>query len=161
MPGITPYLWFDTQAEEAAKFYVAVFKNSKLGDISYYGNEGTEVTGKPAGEVMTVAFELDGREFLALNGGPAFKFTEAISFMVSCKDQAEVDYYWDRLTSDGGCEVQCGWLKDKYGLSWQIIPEQLSRLLNDPARAKADRVVKAMLQMKKIDIPTLEKAAGS
>lgn len=159
MPSITPYLWFDTQAEEAARFYISIFKNSKLGGITYYGNEGKEITGKPAGEVMTVAFELDGQEFLTLNGGPAFKFTEAISFLVDCEDQQEVDYYWERLTADGGQEVQCGWLKDRYGLSWQIIPGQLNRLLGDPDRSKADRVMKAMLQMKKIDIGVLEKAA--
>lgn len=158
MQKITPYLWFDTEAEEAARFYVSVFKDARLGEISRYGNEGTDITGKAAGTVLTVSFELNGQQFIALNGGPQFKFTEAISFSVDCEDQSEVDYYWDRLSA-GGSEGPCGWLKDKYGLSWQINPRRLAELLADPDQAKADRAMKAMMQMKKIDVAELERAA--
>lgn len=154
MQKITPSLWFDTQSEEAANFYVSVFKNSTILDVSRYGEAGP----RPAGMVMTVTFELDGQEFIALNGGPEFTFTEAVSLQVNCETQEEVDRYWN-LLAEGGDEGPCGWLKDKYGLSWQIIPVALTELLNDPDAAKAQRVMAAMLQMKKIDIAALEAAA--
>jgi predicted 3-demethylubiquinone-9 3-methyltransferase (glyoxalase superfamily) len=153
MPKISTFLWFDTQAEEAANFYVSVFPNSKVGRIARYGEAGPG----PKESVMTVEFELDGREFIALNGGPQFKFSEAVSLSVDCKTQAEVDRYWAKLT-EGGEEVQCGWLKDRYGLSWQINPTVLSDMLSDPDPKKAKRVMEAMLKMKKIEIATLEKA---
>jgi len=153
MTKITPFLWFDTQAEEAARFYVSIFKNSKIGKISRYGEGGPG----PAGSVMTVEFELDGQRFIALNGGPHFKFNEAISFSIDCKTQSEVDELWKKLSA-GGQEVQCGWLKDKYGLSWQVVPAILGEMLNDPDPAKAKRVMAAMLKMKKIDIDELKKA---
>jgi predicted 3-demethylubiquinone-9 3-methyltransferase (glyoxalase superfamily) len=157
--SIIPCLWFDDQAEEAAKFYTRIFKDSKLGRISRYGEAGREVHGKPPGTVMTVAFELNGQPFTALNGGPVFKFNEAISFQVNCQDQQEVDYYWEKL-SEGGDEraQQCGWLKDKYGVSWQIVPAALIDMVSDPASEKFQRAMAAMLQMKKIDIATLERA---
>jgi len=157
MQRISPFLWFDDKAEEAAVFYTSIFKNSKIKTIVRYGDSGAEVTGRPKGTVMTVAFQLDGQEFVALNGGPQYKFTEAVSFVVNCQTQEEVDEYWKKL-SDGGREVQCGWLKDKYGLSWQIVPTILSEMLNDPDPKKADRMMKAMLQMKKIDIKGLKQA---
>lgn len=157
MQKITPFLWFDDRAEEAASFYTSIFKNSKIVNIARYGDAGAQVTGRPKGTVMTVAFQLEEEEFVALNGGPQFKFTEAISFVVNCQTQEEVDEYWKKL-SDGGREVQCGWLKDKYGLSWQIVPTILSEMLNDPDPKKAERVMKAMLQMKKIDIKGLKQA---
>jgi predicted 3-demethylubiquinone-9 3-methyltransferase (glyoxalase superfamily) len=153
MPKISPFLWFDTQAEEAANFYVRIFPNSKIVTIARYGEAGPG----PKGSVMTVVFELDGKEFIALNGGPHFKFTEAISFSVDCKSQEEVDRFWNRL-SDGGEEGQCGWLKDKYGLSWQINPSVLGEMLSDADPAKSKRVMEAMLKMKKIDIEGLKKA---
>jgi len=155
MQKITPFLWFDDQAEEAANFYVSIFKNSKIVNIARYGEAGPG----PAGTVMTVAFELNGQEFTALNGGPEFKFTEAISFFVNCESQQEVDELWEKL-SEGGEEGPCGWLKDKYGLSWQIVPTVLGEMLNDPDPAKAQRVMKAMLQMQKIDIAGLKQAYG-
>ena len=151
---ITPFLWFDTQAEEAMNFYVSVFENSRVINVSYYGEEGP----KPAGTVMTATFELNGQEFVALNGGPEFKFTEAISFYVHCETQKEVDELWEKLTADGGKEDTCGWLKDKYGLSWQIVPNVLGRLLQDPDLQKTQRVMKAVLKMKKIDIAALKRA---
>ena len=154
MQKITPCLWFDTQAEEAARFYVSVFKNSKIGKISYYGDTGPG----PKDSVLTVAFELDGVQFTALNGGPVFQFNEAISLQVSCGDQAEVDELWDRLTADGGRPSQCAWLKDKYGVSWQIVPRVLMELISDPDPVKAQRVVAAMMQMSKIDIAKLREA---
>lgn len=154
---ITPCLWFDNEAEEAAAFYLSVFKNSKLGNISRYGSEGFEVHGKPEGTAMVVEFELNGQTFTALNGGPQFKFSEAISFQISCKDQDEIDYYWSRLT-DGGEEGPCGWLKDKYGLSWQVVPSILPELMKDPAKAGA--VTNAFMKMKKLDIQKLKEAAG-
>ena len=154
---INPCLWFDTEAEEAARFYCSVFKNSKVGSISRYGGEGKEIHGKDAGSVMAVEFELDGQRFAALNGGPQFKFSEAISFQVHCDDQAEVDYFWDKL-SDGGEEGPCGWLKDKFGLSWQVVPKVLFQMLTDPDHAKSQRVTKAFLQMKKFDIAALKRA---
>jgi predicted 3-demethylubiquinone-9 3-methyltransferase (glyoxalase superfamily) len=153
MPKISPFLWFDTQAEEAAKFYTSIFKNSKITSIARYpeGSPG------PAGQAMTVAFVLDGQEFTALNGGPIFHFTEAVSFVIDCGDQAEVDYFWNKLT-EGGQESQCGWLKDKYGLSWQVVPEALGRLMSDPDPGKAQRVMQAMLKMKKIVVSDLQAA---
>ena len=154
---ISPCLWFDTEAEDAAKFYCSVFKNSRIGKVSRYVNEGQEIHGKPAGSVMAVEFELDGQKFAALNGGPQFKFDEAISFQVNCKDQSEVDYFWDKLGA-GGQEVACGWLKDKFGLSWQIVPGVLYDMLMDPDQDKVKPVTKAFLQMKKFDIAALKRA---
>ena len=156
---ITPCLWFDDQAEEAAKFYTAIFKNSKITSITRYGEAGHEVHGRPAGTVMVVAFELDGQTFTALNGGPMFKFNEAISFQVNCKTQEEVDYYWEQLSEGGDKKAQqCGWLKDRYGASWQVVPTILPEMLTDSDYEKSQRVMKAMLQMKKIDIEELERA---
>jgi predicted 3-demethylubiquinone-9 3-methyltransferase (glyoxalase superfamily) len=154
MTSITPCLWFDTEGEEAARFYTSVFPNSRIVDITHYGSAGP----RAEGTVMTVEFELDGQKFIALNGGPDFTFSEAISFEVGCKTQEEVDSYWDKL-SEGGEEGPCGWLKDKFGLSWQIIPNALPRLLSDPDTEKSQRVMSAMLEMKKIDIEALERAA--
>ncbi len=153
MRKITPCLWFDTEAEEAAGFYTSVFKNSRILDVSRYGEAGP----RPAGSVMTVSFELDGQGFVALNGGPDFTFTEAVSFQVNCATQEEVDDFWNNL-SEGGEEGPCGWLKDKYGLSWQIVPTALSELLNDPDPEKSQRAMKAMLEMRKIDIAALKRA---
>jgi predicted 3-demethylubiquinone-9 3-methyltransferase (glyoxalase superfamily) len=150
---ITPFLSFDHQAEEAAKFYTSLFGNSKIVGVTRYGEAGPG----PKGSVMTVAFELDGQEFVALNGGPHFKFTEAISFVVNCDTQKEVDEFWEKLSA-GGKEVECGWLKDKYGLSWQIVPRVLFQMLQDKDEARSQRVMKAMLQMKKLDIAGLERA---
>lgn len=152
---ITPCLWFDNQSEEAAGFYVSLFKNSKILRKSYYTKEGFEIHGRKEGTVMTVDFQINGQPFTALNGGPVFKFNESVSFQVYCDTQEEIDYYWSKL-SEGGTEVQCGWLKDKYGVSWQIVPSILSKLLSDPARA--ERVTKAFLQMKKLDIEKLKQA---
>src|SRR3989339_138670 len=149
---ITPCLWFNSQAEEAARFYTSIFKNSSIGDISRFGKEGFEFHGKPEGAVMTVSFTLDGQLFTALNGGPIFTFNESVSFMVGCDTQNEIDYYWNKLT-EGGPESNCGWLKDKIGVSWQIIPNILSKLMTDPE--KAPRVTQAFLQMKKFDIQKL------
>ncbi len=157
MQKITPCLWFDNQAEEAANFYVSIFKNSKIGKIARYGKEGAKASGRPKGSVMTVTFKLDGQEFLALNGGPHFKFTEAISLVVNCETQKEVDEMWEKL-SQGGQEVQCGWLKDKYGLSWQIVPTVLGEMMQDKDAKKTDRVMQALLQMKKLDIKALKQA---
>ena len=152
---ITPFLWFDNQAEEAVSFYTSIFKNSRIVSIARYGEEGAEASGRPKGTVMTIAFQLDGQEFVALNGGPIFKFTEAISFVVNCESQDEVDHYWEKLSGGGDPKAQqCGWLKDRYGLSWQIVPTVLITLLNDPDPERSRRVMKAMLQMKKIDIET-------
>jgi predicted 3-demethylubiquinone-9 3-methyltransferase (glyoxalase superfamily) len=153
MRSISPFLWFDTQAEEAAKFYVSLFPNSRILNTSRYSEAGPG----PAGSVMVVEFELNGQRFLALNGGPHFSFTEAVSFSIDCDTQDEIDHYWTKLT-DGGQEVQCGWLKDKFGLSWQVNPVILGKLMSDPNPAKAARVASAMLKMKKFDIPTLERA---
>ena len=155
MSKITPFLWFDHQAEEAARFYTSIFRNSKMGAVTRYGEN---MPGK-AGSVLTVTFEIEGVENTALNGGPGHTFTDAISFVVHCESQAEVDDYWAKLTANGGKEVACGWLKDRYGLSWQIIPTLLLELITDPDKAKAQRVTQAMLKMVKIDIPTLEAAA--
>jgi len=150
---ITPFLWFDHQAEEAARFYTSVFPNSRIDAITYYGEAGPS----PKGSVMTVAFELDGQKFAALNGGPAFKFTEAVSFVVNCENQQEVDEMWEKL-SNGGSEIQCGWLKDKYGLAWQIVPTVFFEMIADPDAERKERVMRAMFQMKKFDIAALEAA---
>ena len=157
---ITPCLWFDTQAEEAAKFYASVFKNSKIGKISRYGQEGFEVHGKKAGTVMTVEFEIEGQKFLALNGGPHFKFNEAVSFQVPCETQEEIDYFWSTLAKDGE-EGRCGWLKDKFGLSWQVIPKALPEMLMEGNSETAQRVMRSMLQMRKIDIAALKRAQAA
>jgi len=156
MPKITPFLWFNDQAEEAANFYVSVFRNSKVKAVTRYGDAGPG----PKGSAMTVNLELDGQEFTALNGGPQFPFTEAVSFVVHCDTQQDVDAYWEKLT-DGGRASQCGWLKDKYGLSWQIVPKALPRLLQQSDPAKAQRVVRALMTMSKIEIAQLEQAAAS
>ena len=155
MQKITPFLWFDGNAEEAMNFYTSIFRNAKVGSISRYGEAGPG----PAGSVLTASFELEGLQFTALNGGPHFKFNEAISFHVACESQQEVDYFWERLGA-GGQIQQCGWLKDKFGVSWQIVPTALPRLLGNPDRAKANRVMQAMLQMKKLDIAALERSAA-
>jgi predicted 3-demethylubiquinone-9 3-methyltransferase (glyoxalase superfamily) len=153
---ITPCLWFDGEAEDAAKLYTSIFKNSKITNVSRYGKEGFEIHHRPAGTVMTVAFQLEGQEFTALNGGPLFKFSEAISFQVMCENQEEIDYYWSKLTADGGEEGPCGWLKDKFWLSWQIVPSILPQLMSDPERAQ--RVMHTFMQMKKLDIKKLLEA---
>ena len=156
---ITPCLWLDDQALEVAEFYTAIFRNSKIVKVARYGEAGREAHGKPPGLVMTVAFELDGQTFTALNGGPMFKFNEAVSFQVDCETQKEVDYYWDKLSEGGDARAQqCGWLKDKYGVSWQIVPRVLIELIGDLDPARSGRVMEAMLQMKKIDIDGLERA---
>ena len=159
MQNITPCLWFDDKAEEAAKFYASIFKNSKIGDVIHYGKEGYEIHGREEGSVLTVDFEIEGQKFVALNGGPIFKFNEAISFQVYCETQEEVDYYWEKL-SEGGDEKaqQCGWLKDKYGVSWQIVPIVLIKMLKDKDAEKSERVMKVMLQMHKLDINLLVQA---
>jgi predicted 3-demethylubiquinone-9 3-methyltransferase (glyoxalase superfamily) len=153
MQKITPFLWFDNQAEEAANFYTSIFKNAKIGEISRYGEGGPG----PAGQAMTLTFELNGQEFMALNGGPVYKFTPAVSFFVTCETQAEVDHYWEKLSA-GGEQVQCGWLTDKFGISWQIVPRILGELLGDKDPVKAKRVMEAMLKMVKLDIEGLKKA---
>jgi predicted 3-demethylubiquinone-9 3-methyltransferase (glyoxalase superfamily) len=155
MQKITPFLWFDNNAEEAAKFYTSVFKNAKMGNVSRYNDAGPG----PAGSVMIATFEIEGTQFIALNGGPLFKFTEAVSFVVNCETQEEVDDYWEKLTADGGQESRCGWLKDKFGLSWQIVPTALGKLMSDPNPEKSKRVMNAMLGMNKIIISDLEKAS--
>jgi predicted 3-demethylubiquinone-9 3-methyltransferase (glyoxalase superfamily) len=156
MKTITPCLWFDTEGEDAARFYTSIFPNSKIGHIARYGSAGP----RPEGTVMTVSFELDGHEFVALNGGPQYRFSEAVSFQVSCETQDQVDHYWSKL-SEGGEEGPCGWLKDRFGLSWQIVPTALPRLLGDPDPEAAQKVMAAMLRMKKIDIGALEEAAAA
>jgi predicted 3-demethylubiquinone-9 3-methyltransferase (glyoxalase superfamily) len=156
---IAPCLWFDSQAEEAARYYTGIFKNSRIGRISRYTEAGHEVHGRPAGSVLTVEFELNGQPFTALNGGPQFKFNEAVSFQIMCRTQEEVDYYWNQLTQGGDPKAQqCGWLKDKYGLSWQVVPTVLAELMSDPDREKAGRVMEALLPMKKLDIAALQRA---
>jgi predicted 3-demethylubiquinone-9 3-methyltransferase (glyoxalase superfamily) len=154
---IMPCLWFDTQAEAAANHYVSIFPKSKLGKITRYGKEGKEIHGKPAGSVLTVEFEIEGVKFLALNGGPQFKFDEAVSFQVLCETQPDIDYFWSKL-AEGGEEGPCGWLKDKFGLSWQVVPTVLPEMLQDPNAGRADRAMKAMLQMRKLDIAALQRA---
>jgi predicted 3-demethylubiquinone-9 3-methyltransferase (glyoxalase superfamily) len=156
MQNITPCLWFDDQAEEAANFYTSIFKNSKIKTVSRYGETGKEFHKKPVGSAMTVVFEINGQEFTALNGGPMFKFSEAISFQVMCDSQEEVDHFWEKLTSGGGQESQCGWLKDKFGVSWQIIPVEFLQLMKGP---NAQQVMQAMFSMKKLDLNTLRRAA--
>jgi predicted 3-demethylubiquinone-9 3-methyltransferase (glyoxalase superfamily) len=159
---ITNCLWFDGQAEQAANFYISVFKNGKINRISYYGIEGQEIHGQKSGSVLTVEFELNGQSFMALNGGPDFKFSEAISFMIQCETQQEIDYYWEKLNEGGDPKAQqCGWVKDKFGLSWQITPTILLEMEADPDREKADKVIKAMLNMKKLDIAELKTAYNS
>lgn len=157
MDNLITCLWFDTEGEEAANFYTSIFPNSKVGKIARYGSAGP----RPKGTVMTVSFELNGQEFVALNGGPDFTFNEAISFQIMCDDQSEVDRYWEQLTADGGEPGPCGWLKDKFGVAWQVVPKALTRLLEDPDADKAQRVMAAMLQMKKIEIDELERAAAA
>jgi predicted 3-demethylubiquinone-9 3-methyltransferase (glyoxalase superfamily) len=157
--AIIPCLWFDTQAEEAARFYTGIFKNSQILAITRYGEAGREIHGRPAGTVMTVEFELNGQPFTALNGGPHFKFNEAVSFQIMCRTQEEVDHYWNKLSEGGDPKAQlCGWLKDKYGLSWQVVPTVLVEMMSDPDREKSDRAMEAMLKMKKLDIAELERA---
>jgi predicted 3-demethylubiquinone-9 3-methyltransferase (glyoxalase superfamily) len=156
MPRITPNLWFDTGGQEAAEFYVSIFPNSKVTNVTYYGDAGP----RPAGMVLTVDFVLDGQPFTAINGGPQFNFDEAISLLINCADQDEVDYYWAKLT-DGGQESQCGWLKDRYGLSWQVVPGGMEELLNDPDTERGQRAMRAMLGMQKIDLAALYAAADS
>ena len=154
---ITPCLWFDTQAEEAAKFYCSIFKNSRITEVSRFPEAGQDVHGKPAGSVMVAAFELDGQPFTALNGGPQFKFDEAVSFQVMCDTQGEVDYYWNALTA-GGQEGPCGWLKDKFGVSWQVVPAVIPKMMTDADRAKSARVMNAFMKMKKLNIAAIERA---
>ena len=160
MQKITPFLWFTNNAEEAAKFYTSIFKNSKIGRILRYDEETAKVSqsGMPAGSVLTIEFEIEGQKFVALNGGPQFKFNESISFVVNCETQKEVDYFWEKLTADGGEESQCGWLRDKFGVSWQVTPTVLIDMLHDKDAKKSERVMKAMLQMQKIDIEKLNAA---
>lgn len=156
---ISPCLWFDHQAEEAARFYTGIFRNSKITAISRYPDAGKEIHGKPAGSVLTVVFELNGQSFTALNGGPVFKFNEAVSLQVECETQEEVDYYWERLSEGGDPNAQqCGWLKDKFGLSWQVVPSMVEEMMTHPDPAKAQRVFAAIMQMKKIDIQRLQQA---
>jgi len=155
---ITPCLWFDAEAEDAAKLYVSIFPNSKIDTVSRFPDAGQDVHGKPAGSVMVVAFELDGQPFTALNGGPQFKHSEAVSFQVMCETQGDVDHYWNALTANGGEEGPCGWLKDKYGVSWQVVPTAIPRMMSDPDPAKPARVMQAFMQMKKMDIAALERA---
>lgn len=157
MPKITPFLWFNDQAEEAVEFYASIFKDSKVGKISRYEEEGAKASGRPVGTAMVVPFQIDGQNFLALNGGPHFKFTEAISFVVNCETQAEVDEFWEKLSA-GGEKGRCGWLKDKYGLSWQIVPTVVGKLMSDADPEKSKRVMQAVMRMDKLDIETLEQA---
>jgi predicted 3-demethylubiquinone-9 3-methyltransferase (glyoxalase superfamily) len=159
-PRIRPCLWFDSEAEEAARYYVGIFRNSKIVNVAYYGEAGKEIHKRPSGSVMVVEFDLDGQRFTALNGGPVFKFNEAISLEVRCETQEEIDYYWEKLGAGGDPRAQqCGWLKDKYGLSWQIVPEILPQLVKDGRSEKAQRAFSAMLQMKKLDIAQIKRAA--
>jgi predicted 3-demethylubiquinone-9 3-methyltransferase (glyoxalase superfamily) len=161
MQKITPFLWFDSQAEEAAKFYTAIFRNSKMGRVTRYPSEGREIHGREPGSVMVAEFQVEGQTFTALNGGPLFKFNESISFVVHCESQEEVDHYWTKLSEGGDPKSQqCGWLKDKFGVSWQIVPTILVKMLGDQDREKANRVMRAMLGMKKMDIAELERAYG-
>ena len=161
MQKINPFLWFDSQAEDAAKLYTSVFKNSKIGKITYYHKDVADKISRPPGSVMTVEFTVDGVEFVALNGGPMYKFTEAISFSINCETQDEIDYFWEKLSADGGSTGPCGWLKDKFGLSWQVSPIVLAEMLADKDEAKSNRVMKAMMEMDKFDIAALKKAAMS
>lgn len=157
MQKITPFLWFNTEAEEAANFYTSIFKNSKILHVARYSDSGSQAAGMPKGSVMTVAFQIEGENFTAINGGPVFKFTEAVSFVINCDTQNEIDHYWEKLSEGGDPKAQqCGWLKDKYGLSWQIVPSLLGQLMSDPS--KSERVMNALLKMKKLDIKTLQEA---
>jgi predicted 3-demethylubiquinone-9 3-methyltransferase (glyoxalase superfamily) len=158
MQKIIPFLWFDHQAEEAVKFYTSVFNDSKVGRILRYRKEAAKTTGRPTGSMLTIEFELEGQKFTALNGGPPFKFNESVSFVVNCETQEEVDYFWEKLTADGGPESQWGWLKDKFGLSWQVVPTVLIDMLHEKDSEKSEGVTEAMLKMKKIDIKTLKEA---
>jgi len=158
MQKITPFLWFDDRAEDAVKFYTSLFKNSKIGRILRNAEEAAEKTGRPVGSVLTIEFEIEGQKFVALNGGPLFKFNESISFVINCETQKEVDYFWEKLTADGGEESQCGWLKDKFDVSWQVVPTILIDMLHDSDQERSGRVMRAMLQMKKIDIKALKDA---
>ena len=155
---ITPFLWFDTEAVEAARLYTSIFPRSKILGDAEYGEEGKEITGQEPGTVMTVNFELEGQQFIALNGGPLFKFNESISFVINCKDQKEVDYYWDAFIKSGGTESQCGWLKDKFGVSWQVVPDAFGDLMKKATEEQSERLMKAMFQMKKFDVAALERA---
>lgn len=155
---IQPFLWFDSQAEEAANFYVSVFKNGSVGAITYYGEAASQPIGKPVGSVLTVAFQLEGQDFVAINGGPIFRFTEAVSFAIQVDSQEELDYFWNTLIADGGEESYCGWLKDKYGLSWQVVPRGVESMLSDPDPAKSERVMTAVIGMRKLDIDALNRA---
>ena len=158
MKKFTTCLWFDGNGEEAANFYTSIFKNSKITGITHYGQAGSKASGKPEGSVMTVTFQLDGQEFMALNGGPEFKFSEAVSFVVNCENQEEIDYYWEKLSEGGDEKAQmCGWLKDKYGLSWQIVPVVLGEMLKEKDAEKSEKVISALIKMKKLDIETLKK----
>lgn len=157
MQKIIPHLWFDSQAEEAVHFYISLFKNSKILNVAHYGEAGAKISGRPKGSVMTVKFQLDGQEFIALNGGPHFKFTEAISLFVNCETQTEIDVLWEKL-SEGGEKGPCGWLKDRYGLSWQIVPTVIAELMQDKDPKKSGKVMEALLQMKKLDIAGLKRA---
>jgi predicted 3-demethylubiquinone-9 3-methyltransferase (glyoxalase superfamily) len=160
MQKITPFLWFDDQAEEAVNFYTSLFKNSKIGRIFRNPQEAAEKTGRPVGSVLTIEFEIEGQKFVALNGGPLFKLNESVSFVINCETQEEVDYFWGKLIADGGEESACGWLKDKFGLSWQVTPTVLIDMLHDNDQEKSGRVMQAMLQMQKIEIPKLKAAYG-
>lgn len=156
---IVPCLWFDSEGEEAARFYVSIFPNSRIGKITHYGKAGQEVHGRPEGSVLTVEFELDGQTFTALNGGPIFRFNEAVSFQILCETQAEVDHYWNKLSAGGDpTSQQCGWLKDRFGLSWQVVPNAMIRMLSDPDTVKSQRAMAAMMNMKKLDIAELQRA---
>lgn len=156
---ITPNLWFDMNAEEAVEFYMSVFKNSKIGRTAYYTNAGKEIHGIDAGKVLTIEFQIEGQDFLALNGSPAFQYTEAVSFIVNCESQDEVDYYWEKLTKGGDEKAQvCGWLKDRFGVSWQVVPTELNEMIVDEDTEKVDRVMEALLQMKKLDLGELRRA---
>jgi len=161
MKNITPFLWFDTQAEEAVRFYTAIFKNSRIVSVTRYGKAGAAASGQPAESVMTMAFQLNGQDFVALNGGPHFKFTEAISFVINCDSQDEIDHYWEKLGAGGDPKAQqCGWLKDRFGVSWQIVPAMLPELLNSANPEKSQKVMQTLLQMKKLDIAALRQAAA-
>ena len=157
LPKITPFLWFDTQAEEAANFYVSIFKNSRIKGLARYDGETAQASGQPKGSVMTVQFELDGQDFVALNGGPTFKFTEAISFVVNCESQAEIDHFWQKMSA-GGQEVECGWLKDRFGVAWQIVPADIEEMLQDKDPEKPKRVMAAVMKMKKLDMAEMRRA---
>jgi predicted 3-demethylubiquinone-9 3-methyltransferase (glyoxalase superfamily) len=158
MQKIVPNLWFDNEAEEAANYYVSIFKDARILDITRYPEAATEVSGKPAGSVLTVEFEINGQRFVGLNGGSDFKFSEAVSFAIECEDQAEVDYYWDSLTANGGEESMCGWLKDRFGVSWQVVPKALDEMMKDDNQAKVNAATAAFLQMRKLDLATIQKA---